>query len=186
MSSLRWRLALAFALLAATVAAAVGVVVYEVTSEDLLSRARATAVAQVQSAALIYPLTKPSLPRSAPWTSQVLSAKVLTLAAEAKPLHARRGELLGYSVAIRNAGRATVRFDTCPFTVQMLAPAGALEAHRLNCGAAHPLAPRASLRFEMRIRIPAAAPLGANGLFWELDPLGAGGPQVVSRLIVDG
>ena len=65
MSSLRWRLALAFALLAATVAAAVGFVVYEVTSEDLLSRARAAAVAQVQSAALIYPLTQPSLPRSA-------------------------------------------------------------------------------------------------------------------------
>ena len=65
MSSLRWRLALAFALLAAAVAAVVGVVVYEVTSQDLLSRARAAAVAQVQSAALIYPLTKPSLPRSA-------------------------------------------------------------------------------------------------------------------------
>ena len=65
MSSLRWRLALAFALLAATVAAVVGVVVYEVTSQDLLSRARAAAVAQVQSAALIYPLTRPSLPRSA-------------------------------------------------------------------------------------------------------------------------
>jgi signal transduction histidine kinase len=65
MSSLRWRLALAFALLAATVAAAVGVVVYQVTSQDLLSRARAAAVAQVQSAAQIYTLTKPSLPRSA-------------------------------------------------------------------------------------------------------------------------
>ena len=65
MSSLRWRLALAFAVLAAAVAAAVGVVVYEVTAEDLLSRARATAVDQVQAAALIYPLTKPSLPRSA-------------------------------------------------------------------------------------------------------------------------
>jgi len=65
MSSLRWRLALAFALLAAAVAGAVGVVVYEVTAEDLLSRARAAAVTQVQAAALIYPLTKPSLPRSA-------------------------------------------------------------------------------------------------------------------------
>jgi len=65
MSSLRWRLALAFALLAAAVAGAVGVVVYEVTAGDLLTRARATAVAQVQAAALIYPLTKPSLPRSA-------------------------------------------------------------------------------------------------------------------------
>jgi signal transduction histidine kinase len=65
MSSLRWRLALAFALLAATVAGAVGVVVYELTAQDLLSRARAAAVAQVRAAALIYPLTKPSLPRSA-------------------------------------------------------------------------------------------------------------------------
>ena len=34
MSSLRWRLALAFALLAATVAAAVGIVVYELTADD--------------------------------------------------------------------------------------------------------------------------------------------------------
>jgi signal transduction histidine kinase len=65
MSSLRWRLALAFALLAAAVAGGVGVVVYEVTAADLLARARASAVAQVQAAALIYPLTKPSLPRSA-------------------------------------------------------------------------------------------------------------------------
>jgi len=47
MSSLRWRLALAFALLAAAVAGGVGIVVYEVTAGDLLTRARATAVAQV-------------------------------------------------------------------------------------------------------------------------------------------
>lgn len=65
MSSLQWRLALAFALLAAAVAAVVGVVVYEVTADDLLSRARVAAVAQVQAAALMYPLTRPALPRSA-------------------------------------------------------------------------------------------------------------------------
>ena len=65
MSSLRWRLALAFALLAASVAAVVGVVVYERTADDLLSRARAAAVAQVQAAALMYPLTSPALPQSA-------------------------------------------------------------------------------------------------------------------------
>jgi signal transduction histidine kinase len=64
MSSLRWRLALAFALLAAGVAAVVGVVVYERTADDLLSRARAAAVAQVGAAALMYPLTSPELPRS--------------------------------------------------------------------------------------------------------------------------
>lgn len=65
MSSLRWRLALAFALLAASVAAVVGVVVYERTADDLLSRARAAAIAQVQAAALMYPLTSPALPQSA-------------------------------------------------------------------------------------------------------------------------
>ena len=71
-------------------AAAVGVVVYELTSQDLLSRARAAAVAQVQSAALIYPLTKPSLPRSA------LPAGDPSVPA---PLRAavRRGQLASYS-----------------------------------------------------------------------------------------
>jgi signal transduction histidine kinase len=64
-SSLRWRLALAFALLAAAVVAVVGVVVYQRTADDLLSRARASAVAQARAAAQIYPFTQPSLPRSA-------------------------------------------------------------------------------------------------------------------------
>jgi hypothetical protein len=36
----------------------------------------------------------------------------------------------------------------------------------------------------MRIRVPARAPLGANGLFWELDPLGAQSPEAVARVIV--
>jgi hypothetical protein len=134
----------------------------------------------------VQPFQPPLLPASRPWTDQVLSAKVLTLDGTAAPLHARRGESLRYSVAIRNEGRATVRFDgECPFAVELLAPAGRPEAHRLNCGAARPLAPRATLRFEMRMRIPTHAPVGPNGLFWELDPLGAGGPQVVSRLVVD-
>jgi methyl-accepting chemotaxis protein len=65
MNSLRWRLALAFALLAAAVSAVVGVVVYQRTADDLLSRARASTVAQAQAAAQIYPFTQPSLPRAA-------------------------------------------------------------------------------------------------------------------------
>jgi signal transduction histidine kinase len=60
--SLRVRLALAFALLAALVAASVGVVVYELSAQDLLDRARARAVANVRSAARLYPLTKPLAP----------------------------------------------------------------------------------------------------------------------------
>jgi signal transduction histidine kinase len=61
-NSLRARLALAFALLAALVATSVGVVVYELSAQDLLDRARSRAVANVRSAARLYPLTKPLLP----------------------------------------------------------------------------------------------------------------------------
>ena len=65
MSSLRVRLALAFALLAAVVAAFVGVVVYELSTQDLLDRARSKAVANVRSAQAIS---------SAEYASRLLSA----------------------------------------------------------------------------------------------------------------
>jgi len=52
--SLRVRLAVAFALLAGLVAAAVGVVVYELTQQDLIERARAKAVQSARSAASFY------------------------------------------------------------------------------------------------------------------------------------
>ena len=132
----------------------------------------------------VHPFEPPILPSSEPWTTELLSAKVLNLEGATGPLQAHRGQLLRYSVTLRNADRGTVRFDKCPFAVELLAPAGTMEAHRLNCSAARPLAPGGTLRFEMRIRIPARAPLGANGLFWELDPLGAQSPEAVARVIV--
>ena len=52
--TLRLRLALAFALLAGLVAAAVGVVVYELTQQDLIDRARAKAVQSARAAASFY------------------------------------------------------------------------------------------------------------------------------------
>ena len=52
--SLRLRLALSFALLAGLVAAAVGLVVYELTQQDLLDRARAKAVSSAREAASFY------------------------------------------------------------------------------------------------------------------------------------
>jgi signal transduction histidine kinase len=60
--SLRVRLALAFALVAALVATFVGVAVYQLSAQDLLDRARAKSVANVRSAARLYPLTKPVTP----------------------------------------------------------------------------------------------------------------------------
>ena len=52
--TLRLRLALAFALLAGLVAAAVGVVVYELTQQDLVDRARAKAVQSARASASFY------------------------------------------------------------------------------------------------------------------------------------
>ena len=83
MRSLRVRLALAFALVAALVAAFVGVAVYQLSAQDLLDRARAKVVANVRSAARLYPLTKPITPypallandRSVPSTFSVGSTR---------------------------------------------------------------------------------------------------------------
>jgi hypothetical protein len=134
----------------------------------------------------VRPFQPPVLPKTKPWTQEVLRAKVLSLTGRPGPLHARRGELLRYSVAISNEGRRTVRFDRCPLIEELLAPAGKPEAHLLNCADAHPLSPGAAERFEMRVRVPANAPPGPNGLFWELDPLGAQSPEVVARVFVGG
>jgi hypothetical protein len=65
----------------------------------------------------------------------------------------------------------------------MLAPAGTSEVHQLRCGPGA-IEPGGTLGFEMRIAVPRTAPTGNNGLFWELDPTGAQGPEVVSRLVV--
>ena len=45
---------------------------------------------------------------------------------------------------------------------------------------ARPIPPGGSLYFEMGIHVPASAPLGKNGLFWQLDPTGAQFPETVS------
>jgi hypothetical protein len=82
--------------------------------------------------------------------------------------------------------RGCVRFDRCPLLVELLAPAGRPEFHQLNCRTAGQLGPGGSLRFEMRIQVPADAPAGDNGLFWQLDPTGAQGPQAVARVAVAG
>jgi signal transduction histidine kinase len=54
MRSLRWKLALGFALLAGLVAAGVSLVVYQITSDDLLDRGRAKAVQSARAAAAYY------------------------------------------------------------------------------------------------------------------------------------
>src|SRR6266487_4322652 len=121
---------------------------------------------------------------TAPWTTGIVQATIQPLSGGKAPLEGRRGEVVRFAVQLHNASAEAVRFDRCPLLIEMLAPAGRAEVHQLNCRAASPIQPAGSLRFEMRIRVPADAPAAGNGLFWELDPTGAQGPQAVSRLVV--
>jgi hypothetical protein len=127
-------------------------------------------------------------PLTAPrgFTDAPLTVTAHPLGGGAGVLHARRGQELRFAVDLRNHSTTeTVRFDDrCPLLAEKFAPVGATEAHQLNCRAAAPIAPGKAQGFEMRVRVPANAPLGPNGLFWRLDPVGDFGPQVVARVLV--
>lgn len=124
---------------------------------------------------------QPSLiPAGRPWTSAFLRASV-----PGQPVHARRGGILHYRVVLKNDSKTTARFDNCPAYIQQLAPRGKVEAYDLNCSAARPIAHGQSLAFAMRVRVPRDAPIGPNGLFWELDPFGIRAPQLHARVTID-
>jgi hypothetical protein len=132
----------------------------------------------------VRPFQPAPLPATKPWTSSIVQATIQPLSGGKGPLTGKRGETARFVVQIRNPSAAPISFERCPLVVEMLAPAGRPEVHQLNCLAAAQLPAGGSLRFEMRIPIPADAPAGNNGLFWELDPTGAQGPEATSRIVV--
>lgn len=134
----------------------------------------------------VRPFQPSPVPATTPWTTGIVQATIQPLSGGEAPLAGKRGEVVRFAVQLHNASAAAVRFDRCPILIEMLAPAGRPEVHQLNCRAASPIQPAGSLRFEMRIQVPANAPAADNGLFWELDPTGAQGPQAVSRVMVAG
>jgi hypothetical protein len=127
----------------------------------------------------VRPFAPAPLPTGAAWTGVPLRASIEPIDSSGRP-----GQTVRYAVRLANPSGAPVRFDHCPLLVELLAPAGTPEAYPLNCAAAKQLPAHGALRFEMRIRVPATAPAGANGLFWELDPTGGQGPQATSRILV--
>jgi Domain of unknown function (DUF4232) len=121
------------------------------------------------------------LPPEKPWSRVALRASV-----PGPPLHGRRGAMLHFRVVVRNIDSVTARFDRCPSYVEQLVPAGTVAVYRLNCKAARAIAPGGREAFAIEVRVPKDAPLGANGLFWALDPLGARSPQLNARVLVGG
>jgi len=113
-----------------------------------------------------------------PWTTATGAIKA---SVANPPVHAKRGEILRYTVVLENTSGSTVRFEHCPAYVQQLVPAGQVDVHILNCAHAKPIAPGGREGFAMAIRVPKNAPVGGNGLFWGLDPFGAKTPTLNAR-----
>ena len=120
------------------------------------------------------------IPAGRPWTKAFLRASV-----PRQPVHGKRGGTLRFRVVLTNGSQTTVRFGRCPAYAQQLVPSGRVEAYTLNCKAAHAIHPGKSLAFAMQLHVPQNAPLGANGLFWELDPFGGQAPQAHARVTID-
>ena len=132
----------------------------------------------------VRPFQPAPLDMTTPWTSTVVQATIQPSSGGTGKLSGKRGETVSFVVELHNPSSAPISFERCPLVIEMLAPAGHPEVHQLNCTAAAELPASGSLRFEMRIRVPVDAPAGNNGLFWELDPTGAQGPEAVSGLVV--
>jgi hypothetical protein len=134
----------------------------------------------------VQPFEPELLPIGKPWSGLPLTARVVTDSdARVPTLQAARGSTLRYVVELHNAStNETLRFDRCPLFVQELAPTGSIEAYTLNCRGAHAVRPGASIRFSLQVDVPRNAPVGDNGLFWELDPLGTQGPEATARVMV--
>ena len=118
-------------------------------------------------------------------SSRFFSDAFLQGSVPGQPVHGRRGRLLRFRVVLKNRSHTTANFERCPAYIAQLAPSGRVETHQLNCAAAHPIQPGKSEAFAMRVRVPRNAPLGANGLFWELDPFGSHNPQLHARVTID-
>ena len=129
----------------------------------------------------VSPFQPNLIPPGRRWSDVFLRAS-----AQGLPIHGRRGGILHFDVVLENIDRTTARFDRCPAYGQQLAPSGSVEVYELNCREAHAIAPGKKLAFAMQLRVPKDAPLGANGLFWELDPFGARAPQLHVPVTIDG
>jgi hypothetical protein len=132
----------------------------------------------------VRPFAPAPLPATQPWTTANVKATIESPDGPGFPLTARRGQVARFIVRLQNASPIAVRFGGCPLLAEALPPSGQTEIHQLNCRPAGLIMPGRSLFFDMRVRVPSGAPLGKNGLFWELDPTGAQYPEAVTGLVV--
>ncbi len=107
---------------------------------------------------------------------------VLTPAIQA-PASVRAGDALDYVVVLTNSTGADVPLSPCPNYLESLSGVKAAGAYELNC--AVPAIPAGgSLRFAMRLAIPAFVQAGTVTLTWSLDDGAGNPPQASSPLTI--
>jgi hypothetical protein len=103
--------------------------------------------------------TSPPAPRYAALTS-VIEA----------PDTVRAGDTLQYTVVLTNPGPDPVRLDPCPVYQELFYKG--LETYLLNCSPGT-IGAGTSVRFAMRVQVPAFTPAGANRLTWMIKEIEA-------------
>lgn len=96
------------------------------------------------------------------------------------PRTARAGGTLDYVVAIHNPTSAAVTMEPCPSYQESLATFSDKTYHQLNCAGHTSLAAGQTLRFEMRLAVPALEPNGPETLRWWLDSLPNAKPSTIT------
>lgn len=85
------------------------------------------------------------------------------------PATVQAGGVLSYVVALTNPTDQAVVLSPCPAYLQTTsAPSPAKDIETLNCGPVGAITAGQTLRFEMRIEVPADAPDGPLHVFWNL------------------
>jgi hypothetical protein len=84
------------------------------------------------------------------------------------PASAKRGSTLVYFVTVKNADNIDYRLDPCPDYVEILGAKLAVAGYQLNCKPVRHIPADASVKFEMRLDVPATLSAGPSELTWAL------------------
>jgi hypothetical protein len=84
------------------------------------------------------------------------------------PASAKRGSTLVYFVTVKNADHVDYRLDPCPSYHELLAGKQAVAAYQLNCSPVRHIPAGASVKFEMRLKLPGDMSTGPSQLTWAL------------------
>lgn len=101
------------------------------------------------------------------------------------PQTVSRGATLTYFVTIRNDGSRDYQLQPCPDYFEFLTGVKNGPTYQLNCSPVGLIAPGRSVKFEMRMVIPAAQPTGSSYINWamqdgRIDPRDAQAPILIT------